>query len=107
RIQKKRGWLAPASLEFSVPFGTRGLIIHVAHATVSAWSRSFLLLLRDFGDETFGRQQEAGDRSCVLQRGAGDLLGIHHAGFDEVFVFASGDVVSVIPLALLDFLNDH
>ena len=65
-----------------------------------------LFLLRNFGDQAFGRQQQTGDGSRVLQRGAGDLLRVHHAGFDEVFVFAGGDVVAFVAFALLDFLHD-
>ncbi len=45
-------------------------------------------------------------RRRVLQRGAGDLLRVHDAGLDEVFVFAGGDVVAFVALALLDFLDD-
>src|SRR6266403_3282381 len=47
------------------PSGTPGLIliIHLAHAAVAARHWSFLLLLRDFSHETFGREQQASNRS--------------------------------------------
>ena len=37
---------------------------------------------------------------CVLQRAAGDFLRVNNAGFHEVFVFAGGDVVAFVALAL-------
>ena len=67
--------------------------------------RGFLLL--HFGDQALGGEEQAGDRGRVLQRGTGDLLRVHHTGLDEVFVFARGDVVAFVALALLDFLHDE
>src|SRR5436190_2610934 len=49
------------------------LIIHSAHARTHAAARrhpAALFLLRKFGDDGFGGEQEAGDRSGVLQRSA-------------------------------------
>src|SRR5438477_9707539 len=111
RKMKKRGWRAPASLDDliwdAVERVLTGLVIHLAHATVTARHWSFLLLLRDFSDEAFSRQKQTRNRGRVLQRSAGDFLGIHDAGFDEVFVLAGRDVVAFVALAAFDFLNDY
>ena len=64
-------------------------------------------LLGQLGDQRFGGEQQAGDGRGVLQRGAGDLRRIDDAGLHEVFVFAGGDVVAFVALALLDFLHDE
>src|SRR6185436_11283382 len=100
----------PAPLDrLSSSDSRNGLVIHVAAHAVTATmaGRSFLFLLRNLGDEAFGRQQQASNRGGVLQRGAGDLFRVHHAGLDEVLVFARRDIVTVVALAPLDFLNDH
>ena len=34
------------------------------------------------------------------------FFGINHAGLDEVFVFAGGDVVTFVAFAAFDFLHD-
>src|SRR5713101_1102393 len=83
-----------------------GLVIHPAHAwtmAATAWGRFFLL--RHFGDEALGGQEQTGDGCRVLQCGAGHFLRVHDAGFNEVFVFAGGDVVTLVAFALLDFLH--
>src|SRR5207249_11917369 len=103
--EKKRGWLTPTSLAPHKLFWTNcsgliGLIVHVAHAAAVARHRTFLLLFRDLGHETFGRQEQTGDGSRVLERGAGDLLRVHHAGFDEVFILVGRDVVAMGALEL-------
>src|ERR1051325_9441341 len=102
---KKRGWF-PSRAVFSFPPNWHLLVIHSAHAFWAVAGGSFLFLLRHFGDEAFGREQQTGDRSRVLQRSTGDLLRINHASFPEVFVFTRRDVVTVVALALLHFL-DH
>ncbi len=66
---------------------------------MAAAGRRFLLL-RDFGDEGFGRQHEAGDGAGVLQGGAGDLRRVEDAGFCRVFELAVGVVALRPPLAL-------
>src|SRR5205085_7855933 len=52
-------------------------------------------------------EQQAGDRSGVLQRAPGHLRRIDDAGFHQVFVFARGDVIAFVAFALLDFLDDE
>ena len=81
-------------------FASRGF------SKATAW-RSWLFLLRNFGDEAFGGQEQTGNRGRILQRGAGDLLGINHTGLDEVFVFAAADVEPFVAFALSDFLHNH
>ena len=44
--------------------------------------------------------------AAFCKRAARDFLRVNHAGFHEVFVFAGGDVVTFVALALLDFLHD-
>ena len=59
------------------------LVVHSAHAfhaaAVTAAARSRFFLVRDFGDQAFGREQQTSDGRRVLQRAAGDLLRVHHA----------------------------
>src|SRR6185503_17414275 len=93
----------------SLSFSNRAsdLVIHAAHATVTATtSRSRLFLLRRFGDQALSGQQQTGNRRCVLQRCARDFLGIHYAGLDQVFINTGSDVITVVAFAPLDFLND-
>src|ERR1700722_11154513 len=84
---KKRLELLPGAIVSSASPNFNGLVNHSAHAAtvaVTARSRRFILL-RHFGDQAFGGQEQPRDAGCVLQRAARDFLGIHHAGFDEVF----------------------
>ena len=77
-------------------------VVHSAHATHTATGHRWgLVFLRQFGDDGFGGEQQARDRGCILQRAAGDLGRVDYAGFDEVFVFARGDVVTFVAFALL------
>src|SRR5260370_11245124 len=82
---KKRGWLAPASLDNpTAPKGQPrklsglsclGLVIHFsAHAAVAAGHRTLLFLLRNLGDQALGGQEQAGNRGGAFQRRARDLL---------------------------------
>src|SRR5581483_11630594 len=58
-------------------------LVHIAHAAaVAAWHRSALLLFRDFRNQRFGGQHQAGDRSRVLQGSARDLGRVDDAGLD-------------------------
>src|SRR6266487_511068 len=85
-----------------------GLVIHAAHAAAKAMARRRrLFLLRNLGDETLRGQEQARDGCGILERGAGDLFRIHHAGFHEVFKFAGRHVVAFVALAFLDFFDNH
>ena len=54
---------------------------------MAAAARRSILFVRNLGDRSaLGREQQTGDRSRVLQRGAGDLRQVNHAGLHEVFV---------------------
>src|ERR1051325_8391877 len=71
-----------------------------------AAGRSRFFLLRHFGDQALGRQQQRCDRRRVLQRCARHFLRIDDAGLHEVNVFARGNVVTFVAFAALDFLDD-
>src|SRR5579863_10267311 len=103
--KKKRDWRAPVPLAVSsVPRINRWrapqrdaritLVIHAAHAAaaVTAARRSRFFLFRQLGDQALGGEQQTSDGSRVLERAAGDLLGINHTGLHEVFVFVGGNV---------------
>src|SRR5215469_9106118 len=82
--------------------------VHIsAHAAVAAGHRSGFLLLRQFGDQGFGRQHEGRDRACVLQRGADHLRGIEHAGLDQVFVLSGEGVVAEVRLLRFEHLAEY
>ena len=66
-----------------------------------------LFLLRNFGDQGFGRQHQRRNRRRILQRRTGHLLRIDDTGLDEVFVFARGDIVAIVALAALHLLNNQ
>ena len=68
--------------------------------------RRFLILLRNLRHQTFGRQQQPGNRGRILQRRAGHFLRVHYPGLDQVFIFASGDIVAGIALEAFYLLDD-
>src|SRR5690606_6963308 len=67
---------------------------HTTHATHvrHGWSRC---VCHDFCYGHFGGQQQAGDRSCVLQSSTSHLGWVQNALLDQVTVFASSGVVTV------------
>ena len=65
------------------------------------------ILLGHVGDEGVGREQEARDRGCVLERSADDLGGVHHTGGHEVLVGVGGGVVAVCAAFGANRLDDH
>ena len=73
---------------------------------MTAAARSWFLLLRNFGDQALGGQQQTGNRGRILQGGAGDLFRIDDASLHEVLVFASSDIIAFVAFAPLDFLHD-
>src|SRR5687767_115018 len=104
-------WFGLAPKGFGVSTET-ALIIHAAHAAAHSTTHArrhsaALFLFRHFGDDGFGREQETGDRSGVLQRAPRHLGRIDDAGFHQVFVFARGHVVAFVAFALLHFLDDE
>src|SRR5687767_2325893 len=74
------------------------LVVHAAAGSVTMTARRSFLLLRNLGDHALGRQQEAGNRSRVLQRGARDLRRINNARLDEVLELVGRDVVANVAL---------
>ncbi|MBT8110858.1 MAG: hypothetical protein KJO27_09040 [Gammaproteobacteria bacterium] len=78
------------------------LLHHATHATHAAHvrhRRSSNLVLRCIGDHCFGRQQQARNRSSVLQRVSCDLGGIENTCIDHVTVLAGCRVVTIVALA--------
>ena len=47
------------------------LLVHAAHAATAAGHRGGLLVFLDVGHQALGGDHQAGNRSSVLQRGAG------------------------------------
>jgi len=48
----------------------------------------FLVIVFNVGDDDIGRKHQAGDRSGVLQGGAGDLGRVNNAGLEHIHKFA-------------------
>src|SRR5579863_4475125 len=87
-----------------------GSEIHAAHAAARrhAASATAGVLLRQFGDHGFGRDQERGHGGCVLDRGANHLGRVDDALGDQVAVFAGLAVEAVGILILFeDLADDH
>ena len=61
-------------------------------------------LLGLLGDHGLGRDQQAGNRCGVLQRGAHDLGRVDHAGLDQILVLLVLGVETVVPLLALEDL---
>src|SRR5690554_3658624 len=78
---------------------------HTAHST-HVWHGRSRLVFWDFSHCGFRRQQQAGNRRCVLQSSAGNLGGIQHALFNQVAVLAGSGVVAVVAGAASDIV-DH
>src|SRR3954471_12698020 len=107
----KKGPAAFATGPFLIPnsnFSISCFLVHTAHAAGAARSAAgrFLLLLRNLGDEGFGRQQQRGDRRGVLQRRADDLRGVDDAGLDEILVGVGQRVETFGVLRLTHALHD-
>src|SRR4030088_527445 len=87
-------------------FRTTGLNseVHATHATIATRSgRGGLLRL--VGDNGLGGQEQRRDGGGVLQRGAGDLGGVRHAGGEQVLVDTRGGVQAVTQRQALDLLH--
>ena len=82
---KKKGAACAAPFGISVG-GSAGLEVHAAHAAAARACGIGGFLLRMLGDHRLGGDQQAGDRSRVLQRRAHDLGRVDDAGRDEVLV---------------------
>ena len=66
--------------------GCRTLEVHAAHAAAATGHRHRAVLLRMLGDHRLGGDEEAGDRSRVLEGRAHDLGRVDDAGRDQVLV---------------------
>jgi hypothetical protein len=74
--------------------------VHVAHAA-AARHRRRLVLLRLLDHDRLGGEQQAGDRSGVLQRRPGDLRRVDDAGATRSSYLVGARVVAVVGWSLL------
>src|SRR5512140_4038189 len=63
-----------------------------------ATTTTLSLLPRVLRDHRHGGEHERGDRGRILERGAGDLGRVDHAGLDEVLVLAALGVEAEVGL---------
>ncbi len=83
-------------------------LVHASHSTASRRHRRRFLILLDFAHQGFGREQERGNRSRILEGRASDFRRIKHAGRDQIFIrLALGIEAVVCVFALADLLHDH
>src|ERR1700744_3577836 len=76
-------------------------LVHSVHAAAVAACRRSSLRLRQFDNQSFGRQKQSGNRSRILQSSAGHLGWVDDAGLHQVLELARGSVVAeVLFLAL-------
>ena len=83
-----------------------GLVVHPAHAA-ARHCRSCGLLLRHFGDHSLRGDQQAGDRSRILQGAPHDLRWVDDTLAHQVAVLARLRIVAVRILVLVHDLADH
>src|SRR5882757_10844400 len=91
---------------FDIPFGG-DLHVHSAHAAWRHSAMAVLLILRSLGNHYFCRQQQTGNRRCVLQRETCDLGRVQDARIEHVTELSRGGVVAERALAFLDAVEDH
>src|SRR5690606_13137915 len=73
---------------------------HTTHAAHVRHSRSSWLVFWQFGNAGFCSQQQAGDRSSVLQSSACNFGWIQNALLNQVTVLAGAGVVAVVTCAV-------
>ena len=79
---------------------------HAAHITTAA-HRHRRFVFRQLGHHAIGRQHQARDRRCILQRNACDFGRIKHAHRHHVTVFAVARVVAKVAFAFQHFVDDN
>src|SRR5580658_3106306 len=108
---RKRASRFPPKTPFWIEVGASWKsLVHAAHAACaggSAASSCSLVFFLDFSDEGFGREHEARDGGCVLQRQAGDLSRVDDAHLDHVAVFAGVCVEAEVLVLRVADLADH
>src|SRR5215468_1108534 len=77
------------------------------HVTATAGRGGGLLLLGLLRDHGLGREEQARDRSRVLQRRPGDLRGVDDAGLEHIGVLAGRGVQALPAGQRLDLLDHH
>jgi hypothetical protein len=81
---------------------------HAAHAAHIATRHGRLVLLGSFGNTRFGGDQQASNRSRILQGSANHLGRVDNALLDHIDIFASLSVVAKVGLVLIqDFADDN
>src|SRR5206468_1343322 len=108
RPMKKGRRIAPPALRIQRT-DRRTLELHSAHSAHSATAhRHRWLVFRQFAHRRFGGDQQAGDRSRILERRANDLRRIDHAGIGEIFVDVRlGVEADPLVLAFEQLARDH
>src|SRR6516165_3664440 len=81
-------------------------LVHAVHAAAVAAAGRGRLGLRNFDDEGFGGQKQSGNRSSVLQGGAGHLGWVDHAGLDQVLECTGRGVVAEVLILVLEHLGN-
>src|SRR5688500_2688408 len=105
--QPGRKSTTPRANARGVVYGLPQVLVPPAHAATAARHRRGRLVCLPLHDHALGREQEARDRCRVLQRGAGDLGRVDHAGLDQVLVrVGAGVVAEVLVLRLLHPRHD-
>src|SRR4051794_39424313 len=84
--------LASPAVAVATLLASGGLVVHAAARAVVVATGCGFVLLGQLGHNRFGREEEAGDGSGVLQSAAGHLGRINDAGLHEVDPFVGRDV---------------
>src|SRR3954469_19467703 len=108
RAGSSDGWTVavPSQGSACVDAGWRTLEVHPSAVIVPAGAVAALVLLRHVGHERLGREDHRRDRGRILERGPGDLGGIHDARLEQVAVLALERVVAEAGLEALDVRDD-
>src|SRR5580704_2454618 len=108
---RKRASRFPPKTPFWIEVGASWKsLVHAAHAACaggSAASSCSLVFFLDFGYQGFGREHEARDGGCVLQRQAGDLSRVDDTHLDHVAVLAGIRVEAEVFVLRFADLSDH
>src|SRR6267378_545629 len=94
------------------PKPRRELHIHSFHSAHSAHSAvgmapGILLLLDQLGNHRLGREEQPGNRSRVLQRGAAHLGRIEHAHLDQIAELLRLGIEAEVAFPFRDLVHDH
>src|SRR5690606_15015360 len=101
---KKMGGIAAAHRKEMV--GWTGLEVHATHAAhAAAWHcRHAAILLWKLGDHCFGRDEQTGNGSRILERGANNLHRVNDTERNHVAIFVGLGVVAEVIVAVFEDL---